>query len=157
MLEIWKDIPGYEGLYQASSFGRVKSLYTGEIKKPTLAKVGYYVMTLSKSKNKKVEYVHLLILLAFKGPAPIGLIGDHKNNIKTDNLPSNLQYVTRRVNNTKDRKPSVSRFIGVSWDKHRAKWFSQIAINGNRKFLGRFDSEEDAGDAYKKALDEWPS
>ena len=49
---------------------------------------------------------------------------------------------------------SSSQYKGVSWNKYRDKWRSQIEINGKQKHLGYFTSEEDAAEVYQKALKE---
>lgn len=70
--EIWKDIPEYEGLYQVSNYGRVKSLNynrMGEerILKPFKNKFGYLLITLSKRIDKNIlEFTNLLHLLSFQ-------------------------------------------------------------------------------------------
>lgn len=46
------------------------------------------------------------------------------------------------------RSNATSKYIGVSWDSERKKWFSKININGRQKFIGRYDSEIDAAEAY---------
>ena len=73
--EIWRDVPNYEGLYQVSNFGRVKSLNYNHTKrekimKPQLIK-GYYQIGLCKNGKVKQYLVHRLVALAFI-PNPIG-------------------------------------------------------------------------------------
>ena len=74
MKEIWKDIPEYEGLYQISNLGRVKSLRGNEkILKQLVNRDGYYVVRIRKNKKRKEYFVHRLIALCFI---------EYKNNYK---------------------------------------------------------------------------
>ena len=107
--EIWKDIPGYEGLYSISTLGRIKS-YPREcwngvgffILKERMMKQqknnrGYMQVTLNSGKDPKLFYTHRLVLLTFIGE-PRDLIVNHKNGIKDDNRLVNLEYVTYAEN-----------------------------------------------------------
>ena len=109
--EIWKDIPNYEGLYQASNFGRIKSfdkviaqknnsraIKKGRILKPSTSHSGYYQIVLSKQSIRKSYKVHRLIWLAFYGSIPEGYEVNHINEIKTDNRVSNLNLMTAKEN-----------------------------------------------------------
>jgi len=105
MKEIWKDIKNYEGLYRVSNRGRVKSLYDGrhKIKREkmlTLFKknTGYYQVTLSKNKNKTFFSVHRLVLSAFSGLCPNGMICLHLDDDGTNNNIENLKWGTYSEN-----------------------------------------------------------
>lgn len=168
MEEIFKDIPSYEGMYQVSNLGNVKSLSRkmnkGKIifiSKEKLLKLskdgrGYIQVNLSKEKNILNKKVHQLVAMAFLNHKPdktYKLVVDHINNIKTDNRLENLQLITNRENCSKDRKGS-SKYTGVSLDKTRDKWFVSIALNGKTIHLGRFKTELEAHKAYKNKLAE---
>lgn len=165
--EIWKDIPGYEGLYQVSNLGNVKSLERivlkngkypflskGKILKNNNIGKGYLVVFLSKNGNVKMFQIHQLVAIAFLNHIPNGhkIVVDHINNIRSDNRLENLQTITNRENLSKDKKGGTSKYVGVSWNKAMKKWKSQIRINGNRKHLGYFENELDAHNAYQKEL-----
>jgi hypothetical protein len=99
--EIWKDIPGYEGLYQASNLGRVKRLgyypsngiYVDEkIRKQTTNNRGYRTLSIYKNNIHKHCQVHRLILLAFIGQPQRGMVCFHNNGIRDDNRLENLRY-----------------------------------------------------------------
>ena len=103
MKEIWKDIKGYEGLYQISNLGRVKSLkyiHTGreKILKPSVDKQGYLNICLCKNGVKKWYLVHRLVYEAFVGDIPKGMQVNHINEIKTDNRLENLNLMTPKEN-----------------------------------------------------------
>lgn len=65
MEEIWKDVKGYEGLYQVSNLGRVKSLYTNRILKGYKKTKGYLVVDLCKHSTKSTKKIHRLVAEAF--------------------------------------------------------------------------------------------
>lgn len=101
MQEIWKDIKGYEGKYQVSNYGRVKSLNyrnTGkeQLMKPTLQTNGYLYFSLCKP-NKKF-LIHRLVAEAFI-PNPNNLpCVNHKDEDKTNNHVDNLEWCTHLYN-----------------------------------------------------------
>ena len=88
MKEIFKDIPNYEGLYQVSNLGNVKSLNYRRTKKERVLKtvvngVGYLNVYLSKNGKIKTFTVHKLVCMAFLNHTPNGskgLVADHRNN-----------------------------------------------------------------------------
>ena len=101
--EIWKDIPNYEGIYQASNMGRVKSLkrpygLKEKFLKPKLTRNGYYLIKLYKNSKARFYYVHRLVWEAFNGQIPEGLQVNHINEIKSDNRLSNLNLMTSKEN-----------------------------------------------------------
>lgn len=100
--EIWKDAVGYEGLYQVSNLGQVKSLNykrtdKERILKPVLTK-GYYSIGLCKNGKCKRSYVHKLVVEAFLGKISNGLVVNHLNEIKSDNRLENLEICTQKEN-----------------------------------------------------------
>jgi frataxin-like iron-binding protein CyaY len=167
--EIWKDIPNYEGLYQVSNFGNVKSLeryVKGKVenrlqKENILSKrlVGnlgnqYYAVTLCNNKDRKQIKVSVLVAMSFLNHTPNGYVGftvDHIDNNPLNNNVDNLQVITKRENSSKDRK-GISKYTGVTFNKKSNKWRSQIWINGKNKTLGSFDDELEAHRAYQKEL-----
>ena len=167
MIEVWKDIPNYEGMYQVSNLGNVKSLSRTILKngkypsitkeillKPSKDGKGYYFVYLSISSIKKAYRVHQLVLMAFNSYIPnrnSNIVIDHINNIRIDNRLENLQVITQRQNLSKDKK-GTSKFTGVHWNINENKWMSGIKINGKRKHLGYFKCELKAHYVYQKAL-----
>ena len=111
MEEIWKDIEGYEGLYQVSNLGRVKHLSTFKIDTrgrewrtperllvPILNYNGYYRINLCKDGKSKRLYLHRLVASAFIPNTQHLPCIDHINTTRTDNSISNLRWVTHRGN-----------------------------------------------------------
>ena len=104
MEEIWKDISGYEGLYQISNLGNVKSLNysrTGKerILKPGTDKDGYLLVTLYKNRNKRPFKIHRLVAKAFIPNPDNKSDVNHKDENKTNNCVDNLEWMTRMKNN----------------------------------------------------------
>lgn len=113
MEEIWKDIPGYEGKYQVSNMGRVKSLSriiqgrnqfgSFEWRSPELYlcpgradKYGHLSVVLNNPRKSRL--VHQLVTLAFVGEPPEGMCVLHSNGNASDNRLSNLRYDTQSEN-----------------------------------------------------------
>ena len=160
--EIWKDIPGYEGLYQASSLGKIKSLkYNNGKKEKELISYddgrGYLCLVLSKNKKRNTFKVHKLIAITFLNHTPCGhkIVIDHINNDRKDNRVCNLQLITNRENASKDRSNYTSSNVGVFWCKRENKWCSKIHIEGKTYNLGYFKDEEKASEKYQKVLKDW--
>lgn len=101
-MEIWKDIPGLEGRYQASSLGRIRSVdhivtrkIKGRILRPRTRKEGYLVVTISGAGPKDV---HRLVALAFHGEGKPSEQVRHLNGIKTDPRAENLAWGSQSEN-----------------------------------------------------------
>ena len=164
-LEIWKDIPGYEGLYQASNLGRIKGLKrkvsTGnngyriikeQIKKPVLQKSGYYHIALYKNCKRQEFNVHKIILMTFnpvKKNEETSI--DHIDMNKTNNSLNNLEWVTPKENNRRmwDKKPpkttlkktlASSKNIQIAIEKSKKK----VAQYKNNKLICVYNSISDA-------------
>jgi hypothetical protein len=167
MEEVFKDIPGYEGLYQVSNLGRVKSLpkelcnhlgcHISKEKILTPRPInGYFLVALCNNNKRKDIYIHQLVAMSFLNhkPCKYKLVVDHINNNPSDNRVENLQVVTHRYNTYKTQGKYVSKYKGVCWDKQRNKWMSKIYINGKHLFLGRFNCELKAALVYQNKLKE---
>lgn len=126
-MENWKDIPDYEGRYQVSDTGSVRSLdawvlYTGEVKgpyysfrkgrllKPGRMPGGHLSVSLG---TRNSQCVHKLVLIAFIGAAPAGCECLHRNGVPNDNRLDNLHWGTRSEN-MKDAYAHGARDIAKS-------------------------------------------
>ena len=115
-LEFWKDIPGYEGLYQVSNWGRIKSLARGGRGRNAIDyimtyfgtdKDGYKTVVLTKDGKGHIKKVHRLVAMAFlPNPEELPCI-DHINQRRHDNRVCNLQWISAAQNTIKDcgKKP----------------------------------------------------
>lgn len=113
-LEEWRDVPGYEGIYQASNLGRVRSLdhivsvrrgdtlfvrpRRGRVFRPQDNGDGRKFIILSKDGVHQIWKVHRVITAAFLGSCPEGLQVNHINGDPSDNRICNLEYVTPKEN-----------------------------------------------------------
>jgi hypothetical protein len=153
MDEIYKAVPGCQGLYEVSNFGNVKSLQRGKEVIMKLDKRTTYLKVHLSINGKSKQYdVHQLVAMAFLGHQPNGhdIVVNHIDNNPLNNNVNNLELVSQRYNTSCNKTD-----VGTSWDKRRNKWEARIRINNKKKFLGYFDDKQDALDAYQKALDEY--
>ena len=117
--EIWKVIPGFNR-YEASNLGNIRTLNwknSGRtvVMKPAISKKGYLttVMLNNEGKYKNVK-IHRMVAFAFLGvPDDMSLTVNHKNHIKDDNRPENLEYMTA-LDNARD-----------AWDNGLQKWHGE--------------------------------
>ena len=158
--EEWRAIPNYEGLYEVSNLGRVKSL---PIKKSYWSlrtpkekilnpKTGsYYSVGLIKDGVNNRIGVHQLVAIAFLGHKRCGnkLVVDHINENKLDNRLKNLRIVTQKFNVSRSFGEDISKFKGISYDKKSDKWICKIKIVGVNKYLGLFKTKKEAIEVYK--------
>jgi hypothetical protein len=154
-MENWKDIKGYEGSYQVSDLGRVKSIKFNKEKMLSKTKLsnGYLRVSLSKDGKSKTKTIHSLVAESFLNhKSNMYIVVDHINNVKIDNNLSNLQIISQRANSSKDRKNKYSNYTGVTWHKNDKRWQSSIVVDGNQIYLGYFQSEHRASIAYNFAL-----
>ena len=158
--EEWKDIPGYEGLYQVSNTGFVKSLGNGKSNNPTkkiekilkfgLSTTGYYYVNLCKDGKVKNKKVHLIVAETFLNHISDGkykIIIDHIDNNPLNNNLNNLQCISQRENIVKHHK--LRKNVGYSMN--RGKFRSSIYIKNKAIFLGRFKTEDEALKIYETA------
>lgn len=108
--EQWRPIPGYEGIYEVSDQGRVRSLdrvvqtsrgrwrYRGHVLTPAAKKAGHRFVWLKVGGDKSSRHVHRLVLAAFVGPCPDGMEGCHSDGDPANNRLSNLRYDTHSGN-----------------------------------------------------------
>lgn len=113
--ETWRPVVGFEGWYEVSDLGRVRSVdrvvtmagrwagaltrRAGRVRKPRLQSNGYLFVNLSREGNLTIQNVHQMVARAFLGPRPPAHDVCHGNGDKTDNRLENLRYDTRSANN----------------------------------------------------------
>lgn len=113
--EVWASIKGYEGLYEVSNYGNVRSLKYGKIKylKPAKNKGGYYFVILCKNGKTKNFRIHRLVANAFiENPNNYPQI-NHKDEDKTNNKASNLEWCNNQYNK---RFSNAKQVMGISKD-----------------------------------------
>ena len=161
--EEFRDIPNYEGIYQVSNLGRVKSLARFDtigrrVKEKILTgsknSRGYLSSTISKYGRYKSENIHILVAITFLNHTPCGfdLVVNHIDFDKTNNNINNLEIVTNRDNCNLKHLKSSSEYTGVCWHKPRNNWISKIQITNKPVHLGSFISGLEASKMYQKAL-----
>ena len=142
-MEEWRDIKGYEGLYQVSSLGRVKSLkdshdnYREKILKPGNVR-GYLHVNLYKDTKRKTYRIHRLVAEAFISNPNNYEEVNHKDEDKTNNCVSNLEWCTREYNmsyGTINKRISENhKLSGRYKGSKNPKSHKVICITTNRKF-----------------------
>lgn len=140
--EIWKDIIGYEGLYQISNFGRVKSFprrgTTTKILKPRINRQGYLLVDLCKNAKSKRFPLHRLVAQAFISNPENKPEPNHEDGNKFNNHVSNLKWVTKSENiqhamnnglNHSGENSCKSKLTNA-----QAKYIREIYIRGDLEF-----------------------
>ena len=136
-LEEWRDVPGYDGVYQVSNMGRVRNKY-GHIMKSSSCR-GYRVLILRKDGKSIGCKVHRLVASVFV-PNPDNLpCVNHKNENKADNRAENLEWCSVCYNNTYGTK------LARQAAKNR-KAVLQYSLDGT--FLKRWESSKEAAEFY---------
>jgi len=165
-METWKEVKGFEGIYEVSNFGSIKSVsrisFNGKgsrlvrerILKPQINSSGYLHVTLSKGGKKTTKTIHQLVSIAFlnHNPCKQELVINHKDFNRLNNNVSNLEIVSTRENTSLCHKKSSSKYVGVSWNKRANKWTSSINYNGKKHHLGYFTNELEASNKYQEFL-----
>lgn len=119
LVEAWRPVPGYEGRYDVSSEGRVRSLwirgksYSHAREEPKVLKArpngaGYPTVHLCNDEGQRTCYVHELVLSAFVGPRPAGYDASHINGNRADNCVVNLCWEPHKDNNDRRRGHGTS-------------------------------------------------
>ena len=110
--ETWKPVVGYEGLYEVSSKGKVRSLKTGRILKPFYDTSGYAMVNLTSANNDRTKkLVHRLVALSFIPNLKNLSDVNHKDEIKTNNNLDNLEWISHNGTRTERVAKSNSKPI----------------------------------------------
>ncbi len=146
--EVWKDIPGYEGLYCVSNIGRIMSLDFNHTKVPKIRilrkdRAGYIVVNLHKNNRVKTLKVHRIVAISFI-PNPLGLPHiNHKDEDKSNNCVDNLEWCDTSYNNcygSRIRRALDTKKKNGSCKAERAV----VKIDRNGTILEEFQSISDA-------------
>lgn len=138
--EIWRDVRGYEGLYQVSNQGRVRSLdrvltykngakhnYKGKVLKPVLNNMGYETVSFGR---KRHQFIHRLVAGAFiPNPNNLPFI-NHKDENPRNNFPDNLEWCTQAYN----------LWYGSNSERNSYKRKPIIQLSLEGQFIKRYDS-----------------
>lgn len=166
MSEVWKVIPGYEGIYEVSDFGRVKSILRtdrfgrtrgGMFLSPGLGKNGYYTVALCKNGKQKSRNVHKLVMEAFVGKSE--KVVNHIDGVRSNNNLSNLEYVTQRENVILGKLSQLNKsksadYAGVSLVKSTGNFEVRKVIERKAYYLGVYNSQSDAHRVYESVTNE---
>lgn len=130
MTEEWRPVPGYEGRYEVSDQGRVRSLVgpTPRVLRASRHTNGYRAAPLGRGVTKSV---HRLVLTAFVGPCPEGRQAAHENGDRADNRLVNLSWKTPAENSADKRRHGTL----VTGDRHYAHLRPDLILRGER--IGR--------------------
>lgn len=142
-MEEWRDTFELGDKYEVSNLGRIRNKKTGRILKPYLGKTGYYFVVLSNRDIQKNIKVHRLVALAFiDNPSNLPII-NHKDEDRTNNNSSNLEWCDYKYNNSygsRIAKFSESRRgIANTWNRKRVSQYSKEG-----KLLNTFESISEA-------------
>ena len=96
-MEEWKDVKGYEGYYQISSYGRIKNIQTGQILKGDTNNIGYKRVWLYVPVKKRF-FIHRLVAFHFCEGYQENLVVNHKDGNKLNNIAENLEWTTHSEN-----------------------------------------------------------
>lgn len=121
--EEWKPVVGYEGLYEVSNLGGLRSLrkrWLGSLR--PWNKDGYCWFRLFKNGKKLSTGVHRLVLMAFVGPCPDGYQSAHLDGNRSNNCVSNLAWVTGKEN-------SDHKVIHDTWIRGERMWNAKLDDN----------------------------
>lgn len=151
MIEIWKDIKGYEGLYQVSNLGRLKSyqrVKAGKLVSLQKTKDGYLQTDLYKDKVRKAVRIHRLVAEAFI-PNPDGKLEvNHKNGNKENNEVDNLEWSTKQENI--DHAHDNNLYDNIIGEKHGRAKLSDLDVEFIKKNFKPYDKEFGAKPLAKK-------
>ncbi len=151
--EEWREIPDYEGKYEVSSFGRVRSWgdrHGGRRANPYYIKQrinrkGYIRYQLYKGTKAKFCFAHRLVLMAFVGPSP--LPANHRNGVVDDNRLENLEYVTTKENVCHARDV-LGRHGGRKGEKHHNARLTEAQVADLRQLAQNGVSDTELGRVF---------
>lgn len=144
-MEIWKDVVGYEGLYEVSNLGNVRNAVSGKVLKPQKLRHGYVGVWLYGNggiagRNGKQFSVHRIVAKAFcENPNNYAEV-NHKNEVKCDNRAENLEWCTHKENSAYGTRGK--RIGEKNTNGKRSTQIDQLDMFGN--FIRTFPSWHEA-------------
>lgn len=143
----YKEYTQIEEGYYINRQGDIFSSIKGKKLKSMIDKNGYVVFGSPIGKDR---YLHRLLVKSFVPNPDDKPHVDHIDGDPLNNSIDNLRWCTQKENvrNSKSHSGSSSKYKGVSWDKSKNKWEVNMYIENKKKFIGRFDEEEEAARAY---------
>lgn len=120
----WKPVHSLNDKYEVNADGEIRNAKTGRILHQYINQFGYRVLTVRPEPNKQKNIrMHRVVAEAFQGECPAGMVVNHKDGNKQNNLPSNLEYVTSGNNNTHAlksglRKPGIMKGKAAHGENH---------------------------------------
>lgn len=154
-MEEWKEIKDFPN-FMISNFGNVKNIRLNSIKIPQIDYKGYERVQLYQKDGSKNFRIHRLVGLYFIDNPNNYTNIDHIDGNKTNNNINNLRWCSPSQNsrNTKKQINVTSKYKGVYFVKSKNGWIAQIGINYKQIWLGRYKTEDEAGLAYNKYIEE---
>jgi HNH endonuclease/NUMOD4 motif-containing protein len=155
--EEWKGIPSTNGRYQASSFGRVRSVESRSSRafcRVLKAKIKHRYLNVHITLLDRDAWipVHRLIAEAFFGQCPKEMQVNHRDGNKTNNQVANLEYVTPSENMRHSVLSGLRKYGSAYWNQRDKAWAAQICIQGKSYYLGLHASEDIARNAISKKV-----
>ena len=154
MSEKWLPVLGYEGLYEVSNLGRIRS-YPRQgtdgriINILPSKKCGYMRVSLYRDGRRAAKKVHRLVLEAFVGPCPAGMEGCHNNGVRDDNQDSNLRWASRR-DNCADAKLHGTAAMG---EKNGSAKLSRVKVDKIRKLRASGHTYRSIAESFNVSID----
>jgi len=167
--ELWKDINGYEGYYQISTLGNVRSLdrivtykngrtakYKGSMRSPSVSE--YRLIALSKDGSVSVKKISRLVAEHFLFKIDGKDIVNHIDGNKKNDCVANLEWCTLSENSIHAFENNLSskknKVAGVFYEKRRGKWASYLYRNSKNIFIGRYETQLQAIEARENYINE---
>lgn len=152
--EEWRDVPDFVGFYQVSSLGNVRSCrYGNKLLKHSqfsvnIDGIGYRKVTLCVARSRVHRAVARLVAAAFHPNPENKPQVDHINRDPSDNRACNLRWVTNSQNCANARTRNPYGLKGIQKHARCNKYQAHIAINGQTKYIGLYNTPEEAHAAY---------
>lgn len=158
VMEEWRDIPGFEGYYQASNLGRIRSVdrtvirhggyraagkpirYKGKIISPHVNSSGYYLVTLYKRRKGTAKYVHILVATCFIENTENKREVNHIDGNKLNNSVENLEWVTSSEN-----KLHAIRVLGTTKPKPPEPIRKPVLCSNGKVYKSQSEAARDLG------------